>query len=267
MYSDSIKDMVWSYSRLTSFAQCKYQFYLKYIIADDSQYLSEGNYYAEVGSFVHKILEMIFTDKLNIEDAAQYFVDHFDENVFYEIKKPLMDKTFEACATYFADLELDWLKNCEILGVEEKIDCEIRGFRFTGIIDLLLRDKETGNIIIMDHKSAKFPLSQKTGKVLKAQEHSFESYKKQMYLYCFAVKEKYGAFPRFIVWNHFKSSEFVCIDFEEAEYKNTLDWFENTIQSIGKEEEFQATQDFYYCKNLCEFRASCEYNQLRSDWS
>ena len=37
----------WSYSRTTSFDHCKYEFYLDYVINDDDQYLSEGNFYAE----------------------------------------------------------------------------------------------------------------------------------------------------------------------------------------------------------------------------
>ena len=51
---------LYSYSRLTCFGHCKYEFYLDYIINDDNQYLSEGNFYAEVGSYVHEILAMIF---------------------------------------------------------------------------------------------------------------------------------------------------------------------------------------------------------------
>lgn len=55
-YKDDIDKMRWSYSRLTSFEHCKYEFYLNYIVNDDEEYLSEGNFYAEVGSFVHEIL-------------------------------------------------------------------------------------------------------------------------------------------------------------------------------------------------------------------
>lgn len=265
MYSEQIDSIVWSYSRLTSFAQCKYQFYLKYIVNDDEQYLSEGNYYAEVGSYVHEILEKIFKNELSIDEASTYFVDHFDDYVFYKTKKSIMDKTFEACANYFADLSLDWIKTYDVLGVEQNIDIEIGGYRFTGYIDLLLREKSSGDYIVVDHKSAKYPLSKKTGKVLKASEHSFESYKRQMYLYCYYVYEKYGAFPKWIVWNHFKENEIVKIPFDRKEYNDSIKWFTQTIHEIEFESEYKESFDFFYCNNLCEFRNTCEYNRFKDD--
>lgn len=259
MYSDKINQMVWSYSRLSAYVQCKYQFYLKYIVNDNNEYLQEGNYYAEVGSYVHSILEMVFNNKLDVEEAAQYFVDHYDDNVFYMAKKSTMDKTFELCATYFANLSLEWLKGFHIIGVEKEINISINGYRFTGFIDLLLQDKETGDYIVVDHKSAKYPLSKKNKKVLKASEASFESYKKQMYLYARAVKEEYGVFPRWIVWNHFKDQEIVRIPFEEHDYDKSIKWFTDTIHDIEQDTVFEESQDFFYCHNLCEFRHSCEY--------
>ena len=262
-YADQIQSMVWSYSRLTSYAQCKYQFYLKYIVNDNEQYLSEGNYYAEVGSYVHSILEKIFNHELKVDDASAYFVDHFDENVFYMTKKKIMDKSFESCANYFADLTLDWIDHFEIIGVEQEIDIVIDGYRFTGYIDLLIRDKRNSDYIIIDHKSAKYPLSKKTGKVLKTSEQSFESYKKQMYLYSKYVYERYGVYPKWIVWNHFKDGEIVKIPFDSNEYDNAIKWFTRIIHDIENENEYNETIDYFYCNNLCEFRNSCEYNQYK----
>jgi len=262
-YAKQIQSMVWSYSRLTSFAQCKYQFYLKYIVNNEEQYMPEGNYYAEVGSYVHKILEKIFNNELSVDDASSYFVDHFDENVFYDTKKSTMDKTFESCANYFADLSLDWINKYEIVGVEQEIDIIINGYMFTGYIDLLVKDKDTDEYIIIDHKSAKYPLSKKTGKVLKASEQSFESYKRQMYLYCKFVNEHYGVYPRWIIWNHFKDGEIVKIPFDSNEYDEAIKWFTHIIHDIENENEYNETIDYFYCNNLCEFRNSCEYNQYK----
>lgn len=264
-YTDKINDMVWSYSRITAFAQCKYQFYLKYIVADDDEYYPEGNYYAEVGSFVHEILAMIFRKELSVDDAARYFVDHFDENVFYHTKQSIEDKTFEACANYFCNVGFDWLDHFDVLGVEKEINDDIGGYKFTGFIDLLVRHKETGDIILIDHKSAKYPLSKKTGNVLEAQEASFESYKKQMYLYCHAIKQEYGEFPKRIVWNHFKEQDIVDIPFNYEEYVATLKWFVETIANIEHEDNFSETYDYFYCKNLCDFRSSCEYAKYREE--
>ena len=262
-YFEQIHNMVWSYSRLSLYAQCKYAFYLKYILNDRETYLPEGNYYAEVGSFVHEILAKIFDKQLAIADAAKYFVDNYDDNVCYTVKKNIMDKSFETCANYFAESDFTWIDKYEILGVELETTQNIAGYKFLGFIDLLLKDKTTGDIVLMDHKSAPYPLSKRTGKVLKNSEKSFESYKKQMYLYCYAVKQLYGEFPKWIVWNHFKSGEFVKIEFDEKEYNSTIQWFIDTINQIENDEMFQENIDFFYCHTLCDFRNSCEYNESR----
>lgn len=265
MYAKEVNEMVWSYSRLTSFEQCKYQFYLNYIVNDDSKYMPEGNFYAELGTFVHSILEKVFKNELSVDDAAQYFVDHFDDNVFYKVKQSIIDKSVENCADYFANLTLGWLKNYEIVGVEQKVGVDINKRPFIGYIDLLLRDKRTGDFTIVDHKSAKYPLSKKTGKVLKASEHSFQSYKKQMYLYCCAVHELYGVYPKWIVWNHFKDGEYVRIPFDENEYKEAVAWFDSMVRKIHDEEDFGETENFFYCHNLCAFRNSCEYASMSKE--
>ena len=67
---------------------------------------------------MHSILEKVLKGELNVEDASQYYVEHFDDNVFYETKQNIMDKTYEACADYFASVDFDWLKDFEILGVD-----------------------------------------------------------------------------------------------------------------------------------------------------
>lgn len=263
-YKEIIDKMKWSFSRLNTFDTCKYCFYLNYIINDDDLYLSESNFYAEAGTFMHEILAQIFSGEMKPDDAARYFVDHFDENIVYKVKKSTMDRTFELCADYLSAEDFSWVNQYEILGVELKVQQDIYGYPFIGYIDLLLRDKQDGEIVVMDHKSASFPLKS-NGDVKKNSEHSFEAYKKQMYLYCNAVKEKYGKFPKKIVWNHFKESRFVSIPFKMDEYELTMKWFIQTIKKIEREEEFEPTLEFFFCNNLCNFRASCEYCAV-ADW-
>ena len=249
----------WSYSRTTCFRHCKYEYYLGYVICDDDLYLSEGNYYAEVGSFVHEILAKIFSGELNQDDAAQYFVDNYDNNIFYKVKKSTMDKTFELIADYFANLDISWLDNYEIIGVELEVKFKVDDYEFIGFIDLLLRDKRDGKIVVIDHKSSEYPFKQ-NGSIKKKSEHSFNLYKKQMYLYCHAVKQLYGEFPKEITWNHFKDGgKFATIPFIQSEYDETMDWFRKTLMTIDGENDFEPTPDFFYCHNLCNFRASCEY--------
>lgn len=259
VYTDAVTRMVWSFSRLSTFNQCKYEFYLKYILNDESEYQSEGNYYAEVGSFVHGILEKIFTGKLDVEDAPNYYMNHFDEEVCYKTKQEQMDKAYEDCANYFSELDLSRLEQYDVLGVEKKIQTEIEGYPLIGFIDLLLKDKTTGELVLVDHKSGKSPISKKTGKPLKAQEASFDGYKKQLYLYSKAVIDEYGKPPKWLVWNHFREGMIVKIPFEQKEYESALKWMVNTVRSIEQEQDFAETQEYFYCHQLCPYRGTCEY--------
>lgn len=261
---NAVDGMVWSYSRLSSYEQCKYQFYLKYLIADDDTYMSEGNFYAELGSYCHDILRMVLTDELDESDAGEYFVSHYDENVFYHTSRQAELNAQSDCAQYFADLDLSPLKDYDIIGVEKPVRTEIGGFPFYGIIDLLLRRKDNGDMVLLDHKSGKSPFSAKTGKPLKSAEKTLVSYKRQLYLYAHAVKNEYGVFPKSLKWNHFRENCVVTVSFDEKEYRETLLWFESAIDDIRKEEDYEGRFDYFYCRNLCEFRASCEYAQYQS---
>lgn len=258
-YKDKINNMKWSYSRVTCYDHCPYAFYLKYIIDDDEQYLAEGNYYAEVGGYVHSILEKIFNDELCVDDASQYFVDHFDENVFYEARQSAMDKTYEACADYFASVDFEWLKDYEILGVEKEINIDINEYKFIGYIDLLLRSKDTKEIYIIDHKSSAYPFKKDGKSILKKSEDDFAKYRRQMYLYCKYVYDEYGEYPTWIVWNHFKDQKIAKIPFVKDDYDESLFWFENVIHDIEQDESFEENVEFFYCTQLCEFRGTCEY--------
>lgn len=268
-YKDKIDKMKWSYSRLTSFEHCKYEFYLNYILKDDDKYLSEGNFYAEVGSYVHEILAMIFEGKLTLDEASQYYVDNFDQNVLYKTKKSIMNKTFETCADYFATVDFAWLKDYEILGVEKKVEFKIEEYDFVGYIDLLVRDKRDGKIVVIDNKSSEYPFKS-NGEVKAKSKDSFEKYKKQMYLYSYAIMEQYGEFPKEITWNHFKDGGCLAtIKFSKDEYDQSVRWLIDTIHSIEREEEFPSNQDYFYCTNLCNFRSSCEYAKSlrRAAWN
>lgn len=262
-YKDEIDDMCWSYSRITSFENCKYEFFLNYIVNDKEQYLSENNFYAEAGIFVHEILAKVFSGEFTLEEAEQYFRDNFKENIKHKVKKSTMDNTFELCSSYFSEVDLSWLKDYEILGVEMEVKFKISGYDFVGFIDLLLRDKRDGRIVVVDNKSSDYPFK-KNGEVKANSKHSFENYKRQMYLYSYAVKMQYGEFPKWIMWNHFKNGgRLATIPFSENEFNQTVDWFVNTIHKIESEEEYKPSQDYFYCTNLCNFRNSCEYRTIQ----
>lgn len=262
-YKEEIKKMTWSFSRVTAYDQCPYEWYLHYILKDEDEYPEEQNYYAQVGGYVHKILAMIFEDRLKPDDAFDYYVDHFDENVTETTFQNTMDSTFDKCADYLLDVDkLNSLKNdFEIIGVEKKVEFTLNGRKFIGFIDLLVKSKCTGGYIVIDHKSSEYPFTKSGG--VKASAKSYEKYKKQLYLYAHWVHEKYGEFPELLMWNHFKDGgQWAVIRFDQNEYEESIKWFCDQIDVIEADDEFEAKKDYFYCNNLCAYRNVCEYKDL-----
>ena len=256
-YSFLLDNMVWSFSRLNSFCICKYEWYLQYI----EGFVGENNFYAEFGTYCHRILEKYEKGELGLFELADYFEEHFDENISTEVYNKYsstIEKYKKLGKEYFENIDLD-LVSYEILGIEKKCDFEIEGYKFTGFIDLLLKDKKNGNIILIDHKSSEYPIG-KRGNILKSEREKFEQYKKQLYLYSLQVQKEYGVLPNKIGWNFFKNKQWLILDFNKKELDEAIKWALGTIGEINQTEFFPPKPDYYYCHNLCRFRNSyCEY--------
>ena len=255
-----IDTMDWSFSRLNSFYNCRYEWYLHYILANPS----EGGFFSEYGSLMHSVLEKYVKGELSIFELNQYFEDHFNEfvphdappNSYVDLRQSYFDKGID----YLDNIDLD-LEKYEILGVEKKIEFELFNKHFVGFIDLLLRDKNTDEIIILDHKSASLKIL-KNGSVSKSDQNHFLEFKRQLYLYSLPVIKEYGKVDK-LKWNLFKEQKSIEIPWERNEYDETLKWVEDTIQKIEQEKEWAPdTSSEYYCRYLCGQRNNaCEYKQ------
>lgn len=256
----------YSFSKLDCYEKCKYSYYLKYILGEDGEdeYIAEDNYYAEVGSLIHDILAKILDGTMLVDEAPEYFIENYDKTVVHKVKKSIMDKIYDLCLDYLATEDFSWMEGYEVVGVELRTELIVGGYDFIGFIDLLLRNTETGEYWLVDHKSAPYPFRKDGKGVLAKSKKSFESYKRQMYLYCHAIKEIYGSFPTKITWNHFKEQKLATIDFNLEDYEDTLKWFAETIKEIEKEEElFEPTKEFFHCTYICDYRNCCEYKKYK----
>lgn len=254
-YGEILDKIIFSFSTLHQYEQCPFAFYERKI---DGTEINEGNFYAEVGSFVHEINEKIFNKTLDIDKAIDYFIDNYDNNVVYTTKQSTMDKKYNQGIDYLAAFDTEKLENYDIIGVEKKVNFEIEGYKFVGFIDLLLRNKNTGKILLVDHKSSGKFLG-KNGNPLKNQLSQFEAYSKQMYLYSKAVFDEYGEYPDRIIWNHFFDQQVTNISFDMIDYENSLKWAVDIIHAIYKDKKFNAKQTYMMCKILCGYRNSCCY--------
>ena len=255
-YKDILDNIEWSFSTLHQYEQCPYSFYEKKL---DGTEINEGNFYSDIGGFVHEINAQIFDETLSIDNAIDYFIDNYENNVVYTAKQSTMENKYNQAIDYLAAFDVDKLNDYEILGVEKEVHFKVDKYKFIGFIDLLLRNKETKKIILVDHKSADHFMKKDGVTPLKNQKENFEAYRRQMYLYCKAINDEYGEFPDRIVWSHFFEQTVTNIKFVEEDYENTLKWAVNTIKNIYSDKEFKANTSYMMCNVLCGYRNSCCY--------
>lgn len=259
--------MCWSFSRLNSFYTCPYEWHKDYIECEEKA----GSAQTQFGSFLHLILEKYAKDELSIFNVSEYYQENFDEAVTYNFPHnkyvDLRQRYYDEGLAYLDNINLN-LEAYDVLGVEKKVKFEIDGYDVVGFIDLLLRDKETGEITILDHKSAKISVLKNGGIAKKDREH-FESFKRQLYMYAKPVIEEYGRVDK-LKWNLFRDQKFIEIPFVKKEYDKTLKWVVDTIKKIEAETDWNINREMaeamvdgkfvpYYCLNLCAQRFACPF--------
>lgn len=256
-YAKTINKMTFSFSRLHAYEQCPYGFYLKYIEERDG----ESNFYAANGKCMHEVFENIFKRKLPIEECTEYYTELFD-SICEETRPSVMEKTYEKCMDYLCIMEDIDLKKYEIIGVELKLRFKIDKYNFVGYADLVVRNIENGEIIIVDHKQADRFMKKDGVTPLSNQKENFEAYKKQMYIYCKGLKDCFDIEVDKITWHHFKSMGAITkIPYNQEEFEETIKWVVDTISKIRKDKNFESKESFLMCKELCDYRNDCEYKE------
>lgn len=253
VYKDILDDMVWSFSRLKSYEYCPYSWYLNYIEKLDGY----SSFYAENGKLMHRVLEGITNGTLSIYDAPSFYLEEF-ENIPHTVRQNIIDNTYDKCMDYLMTIDDSVLDGYHVVGSEIKVNYHVGIYNFVGYIDLLLRDEED-NLIIVDHKSTDSFLK-KNGEPRANTKELYEGYKKQLYLYSLAVKQKFGKFPTKLVFNHFKDGgKLTVVDWNMKELLETINWAIGVIKRIYEDETFEAIPKTGYCWRLCGYRRDCEY--------
>ena len=256
--------MTWSFSRLNSFYNCPYEWRLHYMDCNKS----ENGFFGAYGSLIHKILEKYEKGELSLFELNDYYEEHFSESVphnappnkYVDIKQSYYEKGLD----YFNNIDLD-LDKYEVLGVEKEVRFQIAGKDFVGYIDLLLKEKETGKIIILDHKSASIKIL-KNGKVSKSDQEHVREFIRQLCLYAIPIIEEYGHVDE-LWWNLFKDKNWLKMPFNKEDYDEAIQWAEDTLKLIEAEKQWLPNNSSsYYCNYLCGQRNNaCEYKpQLSS---
>lgn len=253
-YTKIFNDMTWSFSRLHTWEQCPYAFYLKYI----EQRPGESNYYAENGKCMHEVFQAILTNEIPLEECTKLYSRKYDL-ICEKTKQSIMEHTYATCMDYLSVIDGIEKKKYEILGVELKLTFKIGKYKFVGYADLVVKNKEKEEIILIDHKQATHFLK-KDGTPLKSQISKFMAYKHQMYLYCKGLKECFHIQVDKIVWHHFKEDgKLTIIPFAKEDCEETMEWAVTCIENIKKDKSFVNHPTFILCSALCDYRNDCEY--------
>lgn len=255
--------MIWSFSRLNSFSGCKFEWLLKYIEEPGENI---DSCYGQGGNLSHKLLEKYAKGELGLFELAPEFEKRFPEEVieYFPIMngKNLRDDYYEKCLDYFCNFA-GIPNNYEILGVEKEVEFEIEGYPFVGFIDLLLRDKKTEEIIILDHKSSSLKFK-KNGDLTKGSLPKFEEFKKQLYLYSIPIINEYGPVS-WLEWNLFKDQKKITIPWKLKEFTEAKKWAVDTIHKIENETEWEPNPQYMYCRYLCSKRLNCPYKYQKEE--
>ena len=256
---ERLDKMVWSFSRVNSIGSCLYAFYNHYIAENED----EDNAYAQFGKLCHETLEKFLKGEIDMFSVSDYYAKNYEEYVTYDFPPnkyvDLGEKTYLQGKEYFDNFTFDSNKY-EVLGVEQELKFKVGKYPFHGYADAVLRDKETDEIILLDHKTSSFKYL-KDGSVSKKDAQHFQDFRRQEYLYSIALIEKYGRVDK-LTWNMIRDRKIIQIPFDKNEFEEAQEWAINNIETLEKEVLWLPdTSNSYYCHVLCGQRGNCLYHQ------
>ena len=238
-----------SFSALETYEQCPMSFKLKYIDGVPD----EGNAFSDFGLLCHKLLEEWAKGETPEMLLAAEYEDCYDDAMrhpFPPFPRGMGEKYYDAGLDYFTNFK--WFDGYDVVSAEQisSFDVTVRGktYPFVGVIDLVLRNQKTGDLVVIDHKS----------KSAKQMKKDMAVYTRQLYIYARFVKDLYGAFPKRMGFNLFREGgEIVWVDFTKAGYEETMAWIVKSIEAILDEKEWKVSVSSFFCRFVCSVMDSC----------
>lgn len=247
-----IKNMIWSYSRLTTYETCPYCFYLQYITEKSAYPSAFGQY----GSFCHELLEVYFKGEIPDFLMLNYYSDHFMEYVTCDFPpnkwKDLAQDYYQKGQAYFASFDGLEDKYKEIMEVEAEYVFDVGEYKFKGVIDLVAKNYDD-ELEIVDHKSKSAPKSNR----------ELDEWYRQLYLYCIPVFNKYGVYPKRLNFNMFKLQDWYTEEFDMVRFEKAKQWAIDTIHAIEDDMRFDAGDPkSFWCDFICGMREHCPNSNM-----
>ena len=256
---EKIKDMTWSFSRVNGFQNCSYSWYLAYVEEQESL----PNAYAQFGTVCHETIEKYLKGELDMFDVSDYYQEHYPEIVTCDFPSnkyvDLGEKAFQQGKEYFDNINFDF-DRYEVLAVEKEFKFMVGKYPFHGFVDALYRDKQTGEIILRDHKTSSFKYL-KDNSISKSNMSHFLEFKRQLYLYAIPVIAEFGKVD-WLTWNMIRDQRVIKIPFNKDEFEEAQKWCIDTIETIENETMWLPnTSESYRCSCICSNRNMCIYRQ------
>ena len=267
------EEVVYSFSRLKLFNECRQAYYLTYILKADKRV----NIYSEIGTEIHEILENIQSGKdIDVEKRVEMFEDKVDECEIFGIEfvndniKNKYIENINHCLRNFKPLQGVKFE------VEKEISLELEGYKLTGFIDLIIHN-EDGTVSIIDFKTSS-----------KYAKKDLEKNANQLILYGLALEEL-GYVVRDIKWMMLKycmvqgkrtkkmierreledgqefEDAFVEYPYNEVTKMYCKSWVLETIEEIESLTQYDTWEakevnkgTSFYCTNICSVCNKCQ---------
>lgn len=254
IYTELINSMTWSYSRVASFNDCKYGWFLKYIRHEEQC----PKFYSSYGTFMHKLIERYYRKELTKPQMKTEFLLNFQTEVKGDRPPGNIVSNYIHSGLAYIDSFTDF--PYKMVSVEEKIEFEIDGIPFVGIIDYL--GESDGEYHIIDNKSR--ALKPRSGRLVPTKkDEELDRMLVQLYIYAAAVKYKYGKFPKTLCFNCFRTGVFIEEPFVLEKYYDAINWVKDNIETIKQASDFSPWLDFFACTYICGYSNECCYWQER----
>lgn len=253
-YKPLIDEMTWSYSRIESFDNCAYKWFMKYI----KHYKEDPQFYSSYGTLMHKLIELYYRGIISKDEMkTKFLLDFKNEVKGLRPSNSIVEKYIEDGCKYLDSFEPFRFK---MIDVEKRVYFNIDDIPLVGVIDYLGEDDD-GELVIVDNKSRNLkPRSKRKNPPVKDAE--LGEMLKQLYIYSAAIKQEFGKYPKLLCFNCFKSGVFIEEPFVKSEYDKTVEWAKQQVEMIKKEENFNPNIEYFKCRYLCGLNNICKYYSL-----
>jgi putative RecB family exonuclease len=247
--------VIYSYSRLETFEQCRLKFKYRYI----DKIIPEipKSIEAHLGTIVHATLEWLYIKVMegiipSIDDVILHYSEKWGEEYVPEMlivnkfmkEKDYFDKGVRFLIDYYFKHQ-PFKENT--IATEKKVEInldEAGEVKLIGFVDRLVHNIEANEIEIHDYKTAS---------TLPAREDLEKN--RQLALYSIAIKEEFGKDKTIkLIWHYLAHNQNICIKKTD---KDIEDLKKEVIELINK---IESTKDFFPNKSrLCDW---CEYKGM-----